>query len=182
LKDSIYKEENKTVGEFDFFVSMDDFSGMNSDTIKKRMVVMSPQNIQVLDLVAKLGLNFTTPMYDKLEVYQSIRNMIYIKAAITIAILILLGINLYSCFSNALDERKFEIGVKRAVGASKSNIITQFFVEGMLVITVDLIIAIAIVIATLTAIKVIFLLLFNEQWSIIVYNNTIIIYLICCIF
>lgn len=44
-----------------------------------------------------------------------IRNK-YIIAAV---LFVILGINLYSAFSNALNERKYEIGIKRAIGAGK---------------------------------------------------------------
>lgn len=40
----------------------------------------------------------------------------YIIAAV---LFVILGINLYSAFSNALNERKYEIGIKRAIGAGK---------------------------------------------------------------
>ena len=54
------------------------------------------------------------------------------KALITAVLVVLLGINLYSAFSNALNDRKFEIGVKRAIGASAFSIVRQFFLEAVL--------------------------------------------------
>ncbi len=67
------------------------------------------------------------------------------KAVITAALLLLLGINLYSSFSNALNERKFEIGVKRALGASKWSIIRQFLYESILVMLVNILLSIVLV-------------------------------------
>ena len=40
------------------------------------------------------------------------------KFTIAVVLYVLLSINLFGCFSNALSERQFEIGVKRAIGAS----------------------------------------------------------------
>lgn len=68
------------------------------------------------------------------------------KGIIVCALVLLLGVNLYSCFSNALNERKFEIGVKRAIGASSFSIVRQFLYESILVMTVNILISIAIVV------------------------------------
>ena len=59
--------------------------------------------------------------------------------------LVLLAINLYSSFSNVLETRNFEIGVKRAVGASKWSIIRQFLYEALLVLGFDAILSAALV-------------------------------------
>ena len=68
------------------------------------------------------------------------------KALITCAMLMILGINLYSSFSNALSERKFEIGVKRAIGASSFSIVRQFLYESMIVMVVNILISVALVV------------------------------------
>ncbi len=68
------------------------------------------------------------------------------KAMVAILLLLILGINLYSSFENALNDRKFEIGVKRAVGASAFSIVRQFFYESMLVMMADILISVAVVV------------------------------------
>ena len=68
------------------------------------------------------------------------------KAIIACALLVLLGINLYSSFSNAMNERKYEIGVKRAVGASAWSIVRQFLYESMIVMVANVAISIALVV------------------------------------
>ena len=68
------------------------------------------------------------------------------KAIIACALLVLLGINLYSSFSNAMNERKYEIGVKRAVGASAWSIVRQFLYESLLVMLANVAISIALVV------------------------------------
>ena len=49
---------------------------------------------------------------------------------------------MYSSFKNVLEQRKYEIGVKRAVGASGLDIIEQFFFEGIIVVGINVILAI----------------------------------------
>lgn len=68
------------------------------------------------------------------------------KGIIVCALVLLLGVNLYSSFSNALNERKFEIGVKRAIGASSFSIVRQFLYESILVMAVNIFLSIAIVV------------------------------------
>ena len=77
---------------------------------------------------------------------ETMRREKQIKSVITIVMLLILGINLYSSFQNALNERKFEIGVKRAVGASAFSIVRQFFYESMLVMLADILITIVLVV------------------------------------
>lgn len=67
------------------------------------------------------------------------------KAVIAAAMLILLGINLYSSFRNALNDRKFEIGVKRAIGASSWSIVRQFLYESVMVMLANILLSVVLV-------------------------------------
>ncbi len=67
------------------------------------------------------------------------------KAIIAAALFVILGISLYSCFVNALKDRKFEIGVKRAIGASGWSIIRQFLYEGLVVMGTDILLSVALI-------------------------------------
>ena len=58
---------------------------------------------------------------------------------------IILAVNLYGSFRNALGDRKFEIGVKRAIGVSKSDIAAQFTAEGLIVIVGNLLLSVYLV-------------------------------------
>lgn len=78
------------------------------------------------------------------------------KALIACAMLLLLGINLYSSFTNALNERKFEIGVKRAIGASPWSIVKQFLCEGIIVMALNTAVSIVLVIDGAILFKVIY--------------------------
>ncbi len=67
------------------------------------------------------------------------------KAVICAFLFLLLGVNLYSSFTNALADRKFEIGVKRALGASSWAIVRQFLTEGILVMLGNTLLSILVV-------------------------------------
>lgn len=79
------------------------------------------------------------------EARQALQTQMQTKALLTVAILLMLGINLYSSFNNALNDRKFEIGVKRAIGASAWSIIRQFLYESVLVMLGSTLIAVGLV-------------------------------------
>ena len=101
---------------------------------------------QVVALAKTLGYNYVQSIYEwqnnALKLMQAQAGN---KAIIACALLVLLGINLYSSFSNAMNERKYEIGVKRAVGASAWSIVRQFLYESMIVMVANVAISIALV-------------------------------------
>ena len=107
----------------------------------------SPEAIYSLakDLGFELGLTDSVYRWQD-SVLETIQARKSTKALITCAMLLILGINLYSSFSNALNERKFEIGVKRAIGASSFDIVRQFLYESFTVMTVNILLSIALVV------------------------------------
>ena len=76
---------------------------------------------------------------------EQIRNANRVKMIVAGALLLLLGINLYSSFANALSSRKFEIGVKRALGASPWSIVRQFLLESVLVMAGNVFLSVCLV-------------------------------------
>ena len=76
---------------------------------------------------------------------ENIRSTNRLKVIIAGALLLLLGINLYSSFANALSSRKFEIGVKRALGASAWSIVRQFLYESFVVMVANVLLSICLV-------------------------------------
>lgn len=87
----------------------------------------------------------------------------YIIAAV---LFVLLGINLYSSFANALNDRKFEIGIKRALGAGKPHIMLQFVTEGLAVMSVNIILSVCVVCAVMNIYKLVNELVFNNNYII----------------
>ncbi len=76
---------------------------------------------------------------------EDIRSTNRTKVIIAGALLLLLGINLYSSFANALSSRKFEIGIKRALGASAWSIVRQFLYESLVVMAANVFLSICLV-------------------------------------
>ena len=93
------------------------------------------------------GLNIDSKSTYRLqdEALEATRNANSTKAIIAAALFVILGISLYSCFSNALNDRKFEIGVKRAIGASGGSIIRQFLMESLIVMGADILVSVSLV-------------------------------------
>lgn len=88
------------------------------------------------------------------------------KAIIAMVLCVLLAINLYGSFSNAMQNRKFEVGVKRAIGASKFSIIRQFLWEGILVMLGNIYLSIMIVMTGAFIYKYVYQLTEKETWTI----------------
>ncbi len=88
------------------------------------------------------------------------------KAVICAFLFLLLGVNLYSSFANALADRKFEIGVKRALGASSWSIVRQFLTEGILVMLGNTFLSVLLVVDLLSLYKLYCRLALGETWTI----------------
>ena len=108
------------------------------------------------------------------------------KALIAAALLLLLGINLYSCFSNVLNDRKFEIGVKRALGASAWSIVRQFVYESLMVVLANIAISVALVTNIFIVMKFINERIPDElgelhQWTVYISPYSVGMFLVCAV-
>lgn len=90
-----------------------------------------------------------------------------------------MGLNLHSSFSNVLKERRFEIGVKRAIGASRKDIIAQLFIEGMVVMGANIIITILAVANIATIWKLVQWVFFGNLWTINLNFYSVILFVFC---
>lgn len=113
------------------------------------------------------------------EALISIRAQKATKGIIAIVLLLLLGINLYSSFSNALERRKYEIGVKRAIGASGGSIMGQFLLESMMVMLVNIAASIIIVLDVLVGYKLYVRIVEGLTWTVNISIHTILMFLVC---
>ena len=109
----------------------------------------------------------------------SIRAQKATKGIVAIVLLLLLGINLYSSFSNALERRKYEIGVKRAIGASGGSIMGQFLLESMMIMLVNIAVSIIIVLDVLVGYKLYVKIVENMTWTVNISIHTILMFLVC---
>ena len=112
----------------------------------KAVIIDTAEPEKVVQLAETMGFPYISSIHlQQREALAVIRQEKGNKALIAGAMLLLLGINLYSSFSNALNERKFEIGVKRAIGASAWSIVRQFLYEGIIVMAANILISVVLV-------------------------------------
>ncbi len=101
---------------------------------------------QVHQLADSLGYRVEDAIYARQDAAKAeLRSTMGTKTIVAGALLLLLGINLYSCFTNVLADRKFEIGVKRAMGASAWSIVRQFLYESLLVVLANIAVSVFLV-------------------------------------
>ena len=96
--------------------------------------------------IGKLGLSCISTYRQQQDATRELQLHSQTKAMITLALFVLLAINLYGCFMNTLEYRKFEVGVKRAIGAPGSAIMGQFLWEGILVMLCNLVLSVTLVV------------------------------------
>ena len=131
------------------FFSLQDFNPAVVDgNWHRNLIFYSDQPTSVKQMIKTLEPDLpVTSIYEGQEfAFDVIRTEKTTKSLVAILLLLILGINLYSSFQNALKERKFEIGVKRAVGASAFSIVRQFFYESMLVMIANIAVTVAVVV------------------------------------
>ncbi|WP_302625253.1 ABC transporter permease [uncultured Eubacterium sp.] len=169
-------------GYFDVFMSYDAFEEKVYGKHSYKLTMYTDYVKEIQNIAKDLGLQISSPLSEKEVMREQYISSVKIKEGITIGLLFLLGINLLSCFSNALSERRFEVSVRRAIGASKKNVIFQFFVEGIIVMLVDVCISIAVIMITMCGIKLYKWFVLKELWSIRITLYSIFTLSICCVF
>ena len=108
------------------------------------------------------------------------KNAVFIKGIICAATYVILAINLLGAFANVLNKRSFEIGVKRAIGASPGQIVLQFFLEGVTVISANIILASLVSVIPFLAYKLYQSVQNGLVWTIYLSTPSAIIYLLNC--
>ncbi|MDD2269261.1 MAG: FtsX-like permease family protein [Eubacteriales bacterium] len=165
------------------FLSQDLIKNTDSDIKQSRILVFSDRVSEVVSICDILNIEYFYPPYMiQRQALSEIQNQVFIKGITSIILFFLLAINLYSSFKNALNDRKFEIGVKRAIGAGKKDIVYQFFIEGMIVMVSSIIVS-AIIILNLSLIyKLIQRVAFGVQWTIYLSSYSVIMFLFSAFF
>ena len=107
-------------------------------------VIYSKKIKNVIDILSTLGIEYNSPLEWQENAKIIIRSAILSECIIIVVLYILLGINIRSIAINTLNKRKFEIGVRRAIGAKKTDIIMQFLIESGVVMILSLIFSVAI--------------------------------------
>lgn len=154
----------------------------NSDSHEERILIYSENIEEVVGLARGLTLACSSIYEDQNKAMDAMRSDAQTKCIIIVALFIILGINLYSSFKNALNERRFEIGVKRAIGASKFNIIAQFFYEGIVVMLFNTILSVSIALDVMLIYKLYMKLAMREEWIIFLNPYSALMCLVCVLF
>ena len=142
---------------------------------------------EVVYLAKSMGYDMIRSVYEQQnEALNQIRSEKSNKAIIACALLLLLGINLYSSFTNALNDRKFEIGVKRAIGASAWSIVRQFLYESLLVMAANVFLSVALVADVFIIYKYLYELYPNawgyyQTWVIYISPHSVAMFGICAV-
>lgn len=116
--------------------------------------------------IDQLGLDHVSTYSLQQNAYRELQLRSQTKAIIALALFILLTINLYGCFMNTLERRKFEVGVKRAIGASGGAIMGQFLLEGIIVMLCNLLLSVVLVVDGFLVYKYIWQRINGEPWTI----------------
>jgi ABC-type antimicrobial peptide transport system permease subunit len=180
-KESISTSSGVATHYCDVYMSRDLIIDYSCNYSEMGICIVSPYIVQITQLVRSLGLEVITTDYFQRQAVDQIRNQIILKGSIVIIMFTLLGLNLYSSFSNVLKERRYEIGVKRAVGASKKDIITQFFFEGIVVMGANICITLLLVLNLAVIYKLIQRVFYNSQWIININPHSITLFAFCAI-
>ena len=153
-----------------------------------RYIVIHTDNPeQILNLAQRIGYNTGQSAFmQQNEALEAIRYEKKNKAIIACALFLLLGINLYSSFINALNDRKFEIGVKRAIGASSWSIVRQFLYESLMVMVANILLSVVLVTDVFIIYKFIYERTPDEwgnlnQWIIYISPHSVFMFSVCAV-
>jgi len=139
----------------------------DSSFYNRRMLIYSESNMpEIYSLFRDLNIGGNANYRYLQEAYEEIQDLVFLKGMSAMILFVLLGINLFSSFKNALNERRFEIGVKRAIGAGKKSIVGQFFREGMIVMLSNIAFSIYLIFSLAVIYKTIQKHFFDTTWTI----------------
>ena len=148
------------------YLSQDNLEEIQPDYLEKKIYIRTDYPAEVIRLCKSLNLIHSASYEQQENAKKEIQNQVYLKGITAIILFVLLGINLYSSFNNALKERLFEIGVKRAIGAEKKDIIVQFFSEGMIIMIANIVISAFVVMNLAVGYKFVQRVFMLNQWTI----------------
>ena len=177
------EEDGTAAGYGSVWVSQEAAKSYDSDYANRNMLVYSQNNIRGINrLTRDLSIGGAFPYTEQEEAVKEIRSQVFIKGVTALILFLLLGVNLYSSFKNALNERRFEIGVKRAIGAGRRDIVKQFFYEGMLVMGANILVSIALTVNMAVIYKFIQRVAFNVQWTVYLTGYSAAMFAVCAFF
>lgn len=169
-------------GSVQIYAAQSLIDGINTDELTgKRYIVLfnsdDPESVaayaQKLDVVLHAVCLAQNKATEKMAIQTET------KFTIAVVLYVLLSINLFGCFSNALSERQFEIGVKRAIGASPATIIGQFLTESMIIMLCNTLLAVVLTVDALAIYKLYKFLANGTVWIVSVSSYSIFMFVVC---
>lgn len=178
-----FNENGNPTGQVEIYLSqalMGEHTAADFQATPRRITWISTEKPGEIALHAQqLGLVVHSVADAQDEALVNIRAQKSTKGIIAIVLLLLLGINLYSSFSNALERRKYEIGVKRAIGASGGSIMGQFLLESMMIMLLNIVVSVVIVIDVQVGYKLYTQIVEGVTWTVNISIHTILMFLVC---
>lgn len=173
--------ENTVIHQTDLYLPYELKSDLFTDSnpITKNVTIISDNMRAIVKQSRqyKAGINSIAAYHD--DMYKKSKENIIIKGIILLVIVIILNINMFSTLNNIIAKRKKEIGIMRALGVKKKDIMIQFFFELFYVLLINVFVVSTVIIAIFYMISQIIssksdipFLMYMEPQSIILYLST----------
>ena len=162
-----YSAEGKLCGQTQIYVSQALFSREELPQLTQRkplLLIRSPEPEKAAAYAKQFDLVLHAVCMAQNAATEALHRQAKNKALIALVLYALLCLNLYGCFSNALSDRRYEIGIKRALGAGKGTIVGQFFTEGIMVMLGSVLLAVLLIAGVAAVYKLYQLFVSGKQW------------------
>ena len=177
-----YDKDGHLTGDIQIYVSQSLLGGTTLDSlsaIKSVVLFNSPDPEMVAAHTQNFDLVLHAVCLAQNKATEKMRIQTETKFTIAVVLYVLLSINLFGCFSNALSERQFEIGVKRAIGASPISIIGQFLMESLIVMLCNTLLAVVITVDALAIYKLYQYFALGTTWIVSVSIHSLLMFVVC---
>lgn len=114
-----YENTQETGVEDQIYISGVGIDDSEYEIQNYQTVIRTDKPSLVINCLKSMNMSIMNVMDEQNNAIKEENIVIRNKYIIAAVLFVILGINLYSAFSNALNERKYEIGIKRAIGAGK---------------------------------------------------------------
>lgn len=142
VSDRMYENTQETGVEDQIYISGVGIDDSEYEIQNYQTVIRTDKPSLVINCLKSMNMSIMNVMDEQNNAIKEENIVIRNKYIIAAVLFVILGINLYSAFSNALNERKYEIGIKRAIGAGKKDIMMQFLTEGIIVMGINIFLSI----------------------------------------
>jgi len=153
LNPTIDQSDNETLAKYWVYITavmsqatMNQLTQGATPALSQRCMLFNAERPEIVVAAAEqLGMPCVNVYEAKTQAMEELQLHAQTKLIIVLLLFVILGINLYGGFSNVLERRRFEVGIKRALGASKWDIIGQFMWESLLLMLCNILITIVLV-------------------------------------